>query len=698
MHKLVGWHKLPLRAIVIVVLLAAPCRLGSPLQGGDHTEELVIQPLEDDALLAHFEFSSAAALHARHTEAFPPALLALAARHGAEHVEVALTRGRWARAQQRGVTAAVSTPKPAGLELKVTFHGGVADTQAAYAALAQELGGMLCAGVGIAPRLAVMAAPRVGWRLTSHAPPSVAAAATAGAEGAAGGRQIYAWLPQEALCTENLAAWRRLLPCQQHAGLAALLQPRQLAAASYASLGMELWVEPVASANNSSSQMQSSMVRLRQVLTAVLPQQEPAAAGQQALLQAAFGGVPPAACAAASASRLYAALPGGANGGGAATAGGCSLEQMPAGPLLSCDAADAKSHPPADVLQAPAGLAAQAGAEPALRVVQHLVQHGARDGTLVVGVRVAAAAAALAAGSALQAGGGGTRDCSSSGSSSTSAPLLHLMQLLPWQLLVQPSSLRVELDGQELQAGSPELGWLSLDARPDRTPVVELLVRLPCRNPAAAGGPTAEGGGGAPDEHVLTVSIGYRAAFVGVFDHAPDASRGVDVPPALATLLPPACTGGAGGSGGRGQQAAAGSGGSQKAGAQAALPLLGRLRRDCGARQGYSNGGGGSVVPLPIPDFSMPFNVICFTSTLLAVLLGGATNTVLRSSEELAGRGAAAAGVPLWKRKLRRVLALLALAAALAVYLDRDLQRQLDATLHRWVLGRHSAPELHGEL
>lgn len=69
-----------------------------------------------------------------------------------------------------------------------------------------------------------------------------------------------------------------------------------------------------------------------------------------------------------------------------------------------------------------------------------------------------------------------------------------------------------------------------------------------------------------------------------------------------------------------------------------------------------------------------------------------------RSAEELAGRGAAGGGVPLWKRKLRRVLALLALAAALAVYLDRDLQRQLDATLHRWVLGRHSAPELHGEL
>lgn len=68
-----------------------------------------------------------------------------------------------------------------------------------------------------------------------------------------------------------------------------------------------------------------------------------------------------------------------------------------------------------------------------------------------------------------------------------------------------------------------------------------------------------------------------------------------------------------------------------------------------------------------------------------------------RSAEELAGRGRAG-GAPMWKRKLRRLLALAALAAALAVYLDRDLQRQLDAALHRWVLGRHTTPELHGEL
>lgn len=69
-----------------------------------------------------------------------------------------------------------------------------------------------------------------------------------------------------------------------------------------------------------------------------------------------------------------------------------------------------------------------------------------------------------------------------------------------------------------------------------------------------------------------------------------------------------------------------------------------------------------------------------------------------RSPEELAGGGAAGGGAPAWKRKLRRVVALLLLMGVLAVYLDRDLQRQVDAWLHHWVLGRHAAPEQHGEL
>ena len=70
-----------------------------------------------------------------------------------------------------------------------------------------------------------------------------------------------------------------------------------------------------------------------------------------------------------------------------------------------------------------------------------------------------------------------------------------------------------------------------------------------------------------------------------------------------------------------------------------------------------------------------------------------------RSPAELAGgSGAAGTGPPLWRRKLRRVVALLLLMGVLAVYLDRDLQRQMDALLHQLVRGRTQAPEQHGEL
>lgn len=31
------------------------------------------------------------------------------------------------------------------------------------------------------------------------------------------------WLPEEALCTENLAPWLRMLPCRDKAGLAGFL-------------------------------------------------------------------------------------------------------------------------------------------------------------------------------------------------------------------------------------------------------------------------------------------------------------------------------------------------------------------------------------------------------------------------------------------------------------------------------------------
>lgn len=179
-----------------------------------------------------------------------------------------------------------------------------------------------------------------------------------------------------------------------------------------------------------------------------------------------------------------------------------------------------------------------------------------------------------------------------------------------------------------------------MDARPDRTAVVELVLRLPTHAICGRGSSAAEGSDSVGREwHEVVLSVAYRVAFVGVFDHAPDASRGVDIPPAVATLLPAACANDTG------------LGDSEPG--RSALPLHGRLAGASGCvpvqRYGGAAGGvagGGCVVALTIPDFSMPFNVACFTSTLLAVLLGGVENVVLRCA---AARGQHSG--PGWSRR-----------------------------------------------
>jgi len=82
----------------------------------------------------------------------------------------------------------------------------------------------------------------------------------------------------------------------------------------------------------------------------------------------------------------------------------------------------------------------------------------------------------------------------------------------------------------------------------------------------------------------------------------------------------------------------------------------------------------GAVMQLAQPDFSMPYNVCCLTSTVLAVYLGAMLNAVLRrQAPQLSEGQAAAAGRA---RKFRVAAVLLAFGGA-AVYLDPGLQSSL---------------------
>lgn len=54
----------------------------------------------------------------------------------------------------------------------------------------------------------------------------------------------YGALPREAVCTENLTPWLKLLPCRGAAGLASLMDRPSLYSARYHSMTASLTVEP----------------------------------------------------------------------------------------------------------------------------------------------------------------------------------------------------------------------------------------------------------------------------------------------------------------------------------------------------------------------------------------------------------------------------------------------------------------------
>lgn len=218
-----------------------------------------------------------------------------------------------------------------------------------------------------------------------------------------------------------------------------------------------------------------------------------------------------------------------------------------------------------------------------------------------------------------------------------------------------PKASYAHVSSQALQGPGGQLLWQSLDARPDRTARIELLLRLPATTAAGAGGGGGAANCGGRQWHEVKLSVDYSVAFVGVFDLPPDASRGIDIPPAVATLLPPACANASTLLPGQQQLGSSSSAGSAADVASSQPPLLRRLSAASGCMpvQQYSGSaggwggaagasgatGGGAVVPLPIPDLSMPFNVICFTSTLLAVVFGGVANVVLRWGHAVLARG-----------------------------------------------------------
>lgn len=111
-----------------------------------------------------------------------------------------------------------------------------------------------------------------------------------------------------------------------------------------------------------------------------------------------------------------------------------------------------------------------------------------------------------------------------------------------------------------------------------------------------------------PANSSFVFSIQLEKAFLRLSEHPPDANRGFDVPSGVATFQPIV----------DGQHEL----------------LCSELSADTRAftRTLYSEP---LLVPLPTPDFSMPYNVITMTSTVVAFFVGSMLNTLLRKAPRI---------------------------------------------------------------
>jgi phosphatidylinositol glycan class T len=104
-----------------------------------------------------------------------------------------------------------------------------------------------------------------------------------------------------------------------------------------------------------------------------------------------------------------------------------------------------------------------------------------------------------------------------------------------------------------------------------------------------------------PPHTILDISVSFRKAFILYTEHPPDAHRGWDLP---AAVLTPICTD------------------SENSTRNSELGIPDA----CGARIYTST----LLVDLATPDFSMPYNVIIMSSTVVALFFGSIFNLLTR--------------------------------------------------------------------
>ncbi|KAG0564489.1 hypothetical protein KC19_8G114600 [Ceratodon purpureus] len=601
-----GW----LFGFVLLCVLLGVVDGESSLRSEDFVESLVVRPLPDGKVLGHFEFvnelgGGREGAHGRHHKLFPKAIFQIVQKFRIQEMELSFTQGRWDHRLWGGLEGLESADvKPGGVELWAQFRPSNEDVDMLWRNLTHALSGLFCASINFLEDPA-MVSKWGGARQNGDM-----------------GAVRHGALPREAVCTENLTPWLKLLPCRDRAGLSTLLERPRIHNSNYYSLRVHV------KAGNGIDRPKGSL-RLSQTLTVVLKSSDTSAAVRGGSvrnenrrpnwsLSSLFGQSLAGSCPLASSSHVYLELeanlveelkraenqmlsgsedahedalnapaedlvansnaifdlnlaPKGVSKRVSGSASGSSL-------FLNYDVQKWSGDHPLDVGMTWRAFLAWSPSQGPFRATQFLTGRGNGRGAIVSLVN------------ANRDGCNGMRLCPVSESDDGSPAIdVTTFQIVPWYVRLYMHTLKVVVDGERvlLKKGVR----LKLSPAEDRKSpaVLEIGVTIP-RNTS-----------------MLFVSVEFDKGYLRIDEHPPDANRGFDIPSALFTFA----------------SAAAGGNSVSKLGLDSSL----RRVQICSDNL---------LVLLATPDFSMPYNVITFTMTALALYFGSLLNSLrLRSVTEV---------------------------------------------------------------
>ncbi|XP_010547095.1 PREDICTED: GPI transamidase component PIG-T-like isoform X2 [Tarenaya hassleriana] len=573
MKRVYPWS-LPLLILLFSGTFPVPIALGSG-DAEEFSEELLLKPLPDRKVLAHFHFESRAPpsnSHGRHHHLFPKAISQLVQKFRVKEMELSFSQGRWNYEQWGGFDPLSSmNAKPVGVELWAVFDAPQSQIDASWKNLTHALSGLFCASINFLESSTSYAAPTWGFGPKSD-------------------KLRYGSLPREAVCTENLTPWLKLLPCRDKDGISALMNRPSIYRGFYHSQRLHL------STVESGQEGLDSGIILEQTLTVVL--RPDSGSGETNVqpswsLSSLFGRKIVGKCVLAKSSNLYLQLEGlpvhklrtadqeqdtngiWKNAGFELSVGPDRVLQETTGYLFVFDIDKYTDSKPFDLGLTWKRPSKWSSGQAPLHASRFLMGSGNERGAIAISLKSTETCEKLSG-----------RD-PSQGSCTLRA---DIFQVFPWYIKVYYHTLQVFVD-QERRTVSEVIKNITVSPSTDKLSpgVMEMMLELPCGVKSAA------------------LSLEFDKGFLHIDEYPPDANQGFDIPSALISfpdhhaqlVFPEESTN---------------------------SPLLSKFKERSPVRS-YTEV---LLVPLTTPDFSMPYNVITITCTVFALYFGSLLNVLRR--------------------------------------------------------------------